>query len=139
MSPHPAQYPLPVTSVDAALVHVELALARPLEAETIALFTTDDYLPGTCLIIHGCHRPDDIVGMAESLAGMAEGATFRRLVLVSSRPGQGFEASDVERWFHLDHFFMESGVDLLEWFVCDEHSRVAVSAVAGEQIGRAHV
>lgn len=122
----------PITTAEAALFHVRLALPQPFAAETIAMFTDAEYRPGICLIIEDSVDPQDVFPMAEMLIDVADGNGVSRLVLVSCRPGRRFEHDDVDRWFRLDHLFSDSDVELLEWFVCDEDTIVAASAVAGD-------
>ena len=122
----------PLRSLAQALTHVELVLARPLEPETCALFVDAQYLPLTCMVVEGPARKDDVLGVADLATVIGREQHASHVVFVSSRPGAGFEAADVERWFALDHLVGSSGIGLLEWFVCGDQLTVPVSALVGE-------
>jgi len=122
----------PVRNLEQALAHVELLLTKPLGRETAALFVDEHYLPLLCIVVEGVARPDDVLGIADLAAVVGEQQKATHVFLVTSRPGQGFEVQDVQRWFLLDHLIGSVGVELLEWFVCNEQLQVAVSPLAGE-------
>ena len=122
----------PMRSLEQALTHVALVLDQPLAHETAALFVDVLYQPLLCVVVEGTAHPDDVLGIADLAAVVGEEAEATHVVLVTSRPGGGFEGADVQRWFALDHLTDAAGVELLEWFVCNEQLQVAVSALAGE-------
>lgn len=122
----------PVRTLDQALAHVELVLTEPLGRETAALFVDEHYLPLLCIVVEGAARPDEVLGIADLAAVVGEQQEAAHAFLVTSRPGQGFEVQDVQQWFLLDHLIGSVGVELLEWFVCNEQQHVAVSRLAGE-------
>ena len=124
--------PKPLRSADQATRLIDLAVSRPLAHETICLFVDEGYLPLACIVVEGDQQPDDVLGVADLLAQVALDHAALHVILVCCRPGHGFEPGDVQRWFGLDHLLSEAGLDLVEWFVRDEHTMVAVSALAGE-------
>ena len=116
----------------AAIDVITRAASTPLCAETIALLTDDGSLPIACVVIAGPSRPDDIIHTVELLAEVAEKNGAVHLVLASCRPGRGFGAADIDRWFAIDLLLVDSPLLLVEWFIHDERSIVAMSAVVGE-------
>lgn len=122
----------PITTAEHALTHVELVLTDPLGLEHACMLLDAQYRPSTCIIMEGSSSPDDVRTLLEFITDLAAEMDLAHLMVVSSRPGTGFRPDDINRWFALDHVATESGLSLLEWFVCDEQTRVAVSALAGE-------
>lgn len=124
--------PRPLCSAAEAIRIVHLAGSQPLQPETICLLTDAHHLPIACIVVAGGGRPDDVLTVAEMVAETAEHHRASHLVLASIRPRHGFEPADVHRWFALDHLLADSPLLLLEWFVLDGRSTVAVSAVSGD-------
>jgi hypothetical protein len=119
-------------SLEQALTHVAMVLAQPLACETAALFVDAQYLPLLCVVVEGTTHPNHVLGIGDLAAVVGHEQAATHVVLVTSRPGGGFEIGDVQRWFALDHLTAEAGVELLEWFVCNEQLQVAVSPLAAE-------
>ena len=124
--------PLPMRSADEAAILINHVITEPLSHETLCFLLDDDYGPVACVIFDGHEHPDEVISIAELIAETTLDYVASFVSIVSCRPGHGFSADDVHRWHQLDHFLGGSGIELLEWFVRDEHALVAVSAVAGE-------
>jgi len=128
-----APVPQPLCSAAAAIRIIHLAVSQPPQPETICLLTDALHLPIACIVVGGRNQPDEVLTVAEMTAETAEQHGASHLVLASVRPGRAFEPADVHRWFALDHLLACSPLLLLEWFVLDDRSTVAVSAVCGEE------
>ena len=123
----------PVLTAEQALVHVELVLTEPLGHEHACLFLDSEFRPSTCIVMEGSATDDDdALTLMEFVVDIANECGLRNLIVVTSRPGQGFHPQDINRWFALDHLTTDFSLTLLEWFVCNETTRTAVSALAGE-------
>lgn len=123
--------PQPITTAEHALAHVELVLTEPLGHEHACMLLDAQFRPSTCIIMEASASPDDALVLVEFIAEIAADLGVGHLMIVTSRPGGAFRPDDINRWFALDHCAAQHGLSLLEWFVCDEQVRVAVSALAG--------
>ncbi|MFM8529545.1 MAG: hypothetical protein ACKOD2_07720 [Ilumatobacteraceae bacterium] len=128
----PLPAPQPLCSAAAAITIIHLAATKPAQPETLCLLTDALHLPIACIIIAGHGAPDDVLTAAEMVVETADQHHASHVVLASVRPHRPFEPADINRWFALDHRLADSPVLLLEWFVFDGRSTVAVSATSGE-------
>lgn len=124
--------PQPIVTTEQALRHVELVLTDPLGDEHAYLFLDAEFRPSTCIVMEGGASVDDALTCMEFVVDVASDSGLRNLIVVTSRPGAGFHPQDINRWFALDHLATGFSLTLLEWFICNETTRVAVSALAGE-------
>jgi hypothetical protein len=105
-----------------ALAVIELAIHRPLVAETIVLVLDPEHRGRTIVVVDGTERPDSVVEICERLALAASlagtGDQFGgALVVATVRPGSGPLPGDDDRWLEASDVVEQAGVELLEWFV----------------------
>ena len=124
--------PVPLRSAEQALEVASGVVSSPLAAETVCLLVDDAYLPLVCVVVEGGEAPDDVFPVAEWLHEVGRSTPVAHAVLVSCRPGHGAEADDLERWYELSAELEEGGVELIEWFVTDGLSLVAISPLVGD-------
>lgn len=140
MSPrrhHPrrhAKAPVLRTEED-ALDAIARLLDVPRVAEVLCLLLDAAYRIRAVLVFDGLQPADDVVHIAETVTHLAPSAEVHAVVLASFRPGAPFTLGDVERWHRMSDVFAHTELDLLEWFVLDEHTTVAVGAAAGDAPG----
>jgi len=127
-----SRVPKPLRTADGASSIIDMVSRDPLVAETICLLTDDAHLPLQCIIVEGGGSPDDVFTVAELVQELARGCPIAHVVLVSCRPGHGFEHADLDRWYELSAGFDEAGVELIDWFIRDESMMVAVTPLVGE-------
>lgn len=125
--------PEPMRSADHASEVIALVTSRPLSPETVCLLVDEAYLPVVCVVVDGCGDPDEVLVVAEYLEELGRSGPAAHAALASCRPGRGFEPADVDRWQVIAARLDEAGIGLLEWFIRDEHTMVAVSPLAGAQ------
>lgn len=108
----------PIDSPRAALAVVDLALRRPLAAETVALVLDRDRRGRTIVVVDGTADPDSVVDVVERVAeSIAATGRAGGLVVATSRPGGGPEPGDEDRWLEASEIADDLGVELVEWFV----------------------
>lgn len=122
----------PLRTADAATAVIDLAATSPLTAETVCLLTDDAHQPVSCIVVEGGGLPDDVFAVAELVQELGRSSPVAHVVLASCRPGYGYEPGDADRWHELAAGFAEAGLDLLEWFIRDEHLTVAVTPLVSE-------
>ncbi|MEY4372991.1 MAG: hypothetical protein RL219_1760 [Actinomycetota bacterium] len=118
---------------DAALDLVSTLLTEPRCHEVLCLLLDDAARVHAVLVFEGQQPPEDIVLTADTVLHLTVDARVDAVVLVSVRPGAPFSPADLARWRALNDLFAETHLALLEWFVADEHTMVAVSACVGER------
>ncbi len=108
----------PIDSPQAALAVIDLALSRPLTAETIALVLDQDRRGRTVVVVDGTEQPDAVLEVVERMAeSIAATGHIGSLVVATARPGGGPEPGDADRWLEASDLADAFGVELLEWFV----------------------
>jgi hypothetical protein len=108
----------PIDSARAALAVVDLALRRPLAAETVALVLDGERRGRTIVVIDGTHHPDSVLDVVERVAeSIAATGRTGSLVVATARPGGGPEPGDDDRWLEASDIADDLGVELVEWFV----------------------
>ena len=108
----------PIDSARSALAVVDLALRRPLAAETVALVLDADRRGRTIVVVDGTHEADSLLDVVERVAeSIAAAGRSGALVVASARPGGGPEPGDDDRWLEASDIADDFGVELVEWFV----------------------
>jgi hypothetical protein len=108
----------PIDSAATALAVVELAMRRPLTAETIALVLDEDRRGRTVVVVDGTAEPDALLDVVDRVAGsIAATGRTGAIVVASVRPGGGPLDDDDERWLEASDLADDVGVELVEWFV----------------------
>lgn len=125
--------PVPLRSADHASDVIAVVASRPLAAETICLLVDEAYLPVVCVVVDGGGEPDDVLDVVDLVEELARSGPTARVAIASCRPGRGFEPADLARWQGITAALDDADVELLEWFIRDEDTMVAVSALADAQ------
>lgn len=108
----------PIDSPQAALAVIDLALRRPVAAETIALVLDQDRRGRTIVVVDGTEEPDSILEVVERMAeSIAATGQTGSLIVATARPGGGPEPGDEDRWLEASDLADDLGVELVEWFV----------------------
>ncbi len=108
----------PIDDPSAALAVIDLAMRRPLTAETIALVLDEERRGRTVVVVDGTAEPDAVLDVVERVAGsIAASGRLGAIVLASVRPGGGPLDDDDERWLEASDLADDLGVELVEWFV----------------------
>jgi hypothetical protein len=111
----------PVADASTALAVIQLAMHRPLIAETIALVLEVDRRGRTVVVVDGTDDPDSVLDVVERLAdSIASTGRDGALVLASVRPHAGPLPGDGDRWLEASELADAAGVELIEWFVIDD-------------------
>lgn len=118
-------------SPERALATIERLLHQPRTAEVLCLLLDQAYRVCAVLVFDGEQTADDVVDAAEAVTHLTHDLAVQAAVLASSRPGHPFTPSDLDRWRHIDALFDGASIELIDWFVMDEHTAVAVCAAAG--------
>jgi hypothetical protein len=113
-----------ITSQQAALSVVAMAIHRPLRHETIALLLDRQHRGSAVVVISGTEAPDDVIDVVSRLVSpFAHDGSIGAVVVASVRPGHpgaGAGEADIDRWLELSDIVHEAGAELLEWFVIDD-------------------
>jgi hypothetical protein len=111
-----------ITSQQAALSIVAMAIHRPLRHETIVLLLDHQHRGSAVVVISGTEAPDDVIDVVSRLVSPhADDGSIGAVVVASVRPDQcaGVGEADIDRWLELSDVVDEAGGELLEWFVID--------------------
>lgn len=120
-------------TADAAVTLIHSILGPPIGRETLCVLLDGDYRPVRCTVLAGeSVDGDDVLDIAEYLGCLAVALPIHHVVIASSRPGEPFSHDDIDRWFVLDSILDAAGLSLLEWFVRDSTTMVAVTPLVGE-------
>ncbi|MDQ3738197.1 MAG: hypothetical protein M3337_03410 [Actinomycetota bacterium] len=124
----------PISTPQAALAVISMAMQRPLRHETLVLALDAERRGVTVVVVDGTANPDAVVVVGECIAMAVAGATpVEALVLATVRPAgmsrglSGGEATDIgedelgagdlDRWFEASDVVEACGLELVEWFV----------------------
>ena len=122
----------PLVRLTDVLAIVELAVARPLQHETLAIFTDSQRRGCGVSVVSGTTSADAVFDVAASLAMVAQEIDeIDGVVLVSVRPGEGVAAGDIERWNELRLLVADHGLELIDWIVLGRHGPEMPRAVLG--------
>lgn len=122
----------PLVRLTDALAIVELAISRPLQHETVAIFVDAQRRGCGVSVVTGTRSADAVLDVAACLAAAAqEIPEVDGVVLVSVRPGEGVAADDIERWSELLLLVADHGLELVDWIVLGRHGPELPRAVLG--------
>jgi hypothetical protein len=122
----------PLTGIIDVLAVVELAVTRPLAAETVALFLDAARRGCGLTVVTGTAAADAVLEVASCLSqAVAEIDEIDSVVLTSIRPGGSLMPGDVERWSELRLLVADHGIDLLDWIVVGRQGPELPRALAG--------
>ena len=118
--------PLPRAGIDpiddphTALGVVMRALHVPPIHETVVVLL-DTQRRGMCIaVVSGTHPPRRELDVVECFADIAAASgRIGGLIVASSRPHDGLQPDDVDRWMEMNDVVDSAGLELVEWFVID--------------------
>jgi hypothetical protein len=124
---------MPVRGTADALHLLSLAVATPLEHETLAFLLDSNGIGGIITVVSGTEEPDAVVDVVEVMSRAGEGVErARSLVVASVRPASGVLPGDVDRWLECSAIAEECGLQLVEWFVVGPHGVECPRDLLGE-------
>lgn len=116
--PVPRAHLDPIDSADAALALLAVAVAEPLQPETIAVLLDDRRRGGTVTVVSGTVHPDAVIDVTEVLCLAAcQQPSITSLLIASVRPDGATCPGDVDRWLEASAVAGSFGLELVEWFV----------------------
>ncbi len=107
----------PISTPQAAMAVISMAMRRPLRHETLVLALDAERRGITIVVVDGTADPDAVVVVGECIATAVAGETLvEALVMATVRPGVDYD-DDPDRWLEASDAVEACGLELVEWFV----------------------